>query len=96
MAAILVTAVVTNPNKEKHIDKLNEKLYGLVPESGKNSFVKTIGKMVSNPILERIVKVDNYFFFSISKADILGEEETLGYGFLGMVFFTDAVKDLEN
>ncbi len=93
--AIPVIAVITNPDKEKHIDKLSEKIYKQVPNSEKYSIVRNLGKIVSNPILEQIVTIDNYFFFSISKVNILGEEETLGYGFLGMVFFTDTVNDLE-
>jgi len=93
--AIIVTAIVSNPDKDKHIEKLNEKLYDLVPDTEKSSLVKTIGTLVSNPILDKVVTVDNYYLFSVSKIGVLGKEETLGYGVFGMVFFTDKVNDLE-
>jgi hypothetical protein len=92
---IIVTAIMTNPNKDKHIEKLNDKLYDLVPDSDKTSLVKKIGKLVSNPLLDKVVTVDNYFLFSVSRIEVMGKSETLGYGFLGMVFFTDKVNDLD-
>lgn len=92
---IIVVAFMTNPEKETHIDKINEKLYDLLPTGQKSSIIKDIGKLVSNQILEQLITVDNYYIFSVSKIEILGESETISYGAFGMVFFTDKIKDVD-
>jgi hypothetical protein len=92
---LLVVAFITNPDKNKHTEKLNEKLYDIVPENDQTSIFKKIGKIVSNPLLDKVITVDNYYLFSVSKIEILGKTETLGYGVFGMVFFTDTVNNLD-
>ncbi len=89
---IIVVAVFTNPDKDTHIEKINEKLYDLLPAGQKTSLIKEIGKLVSNQVLDQLISVDNYYVFSISNFDILGESETIAYGVFGMVFFTDKIK----
>ena len=92
---IIVVAFMTNPEKETHIEKINEKLYDLLPTGQKTSIIKEIGKLVSNPILDKFITVDNYFIFSVSKIEILGESEIIAYGAFGMVFFTDKIREVD-
>ncbi len=89
---IIVVAVITNPDKDTHIEKINEKLYDLLPAGQKTSIIKEIGKLVSNQVLDQLITVDNYYVFSVSKFEILGESEAISYGVFGMVFFSDKVK----
>lgn len=92
---IIVAAFMTNPDKDTHVKKINKKLYDILPVGQKTSIVKEIGKLVTNPILDKLITVENYYVFSVSKIELLGASETIGYGVFGMVFFTDKVNEID-
>ena len=92
---IIVAAVMTKPDKDKHIEKINEKIYDILPIGQKTSIIKELGKLVSNPILDRLISYENYYVFSVSKIEILGESETISYGVFGIVFFTEKINDID-
>jgi hypothetical protein len=93
--ALIVVAFISNPEKESHIKKINDKLYDLVPENRNKSIIEKVGKLISNPILDEIIEYENYFVFSMTKVDILGETETISYGFFGLVFLTEEVNNID-
>lgn len=93
--AILVIAFMTNPGKETHVEKINDKLYDLLPKHKKKSIIESIGRVVSDKVLEQLITIDNYYLFSVSKIEIMGTSETIGYGFFGTVIFTEKIREID-
>ena len=92
---LIVIAFMTNPDKSTHIEKINDKLFDLLPNNEKTSIIKSIGRVVSDQVLDRVISVNNYLVFSVSKIEIMGKSETIGYGVFGMVIFTDKIRDVD-
>lgn len=93
--AILCIAYLTNPDKETHVDKINDKLFDLLPKHEKKSIIESIGRVFSDKVFDNIVTIDNYYLFSVSKIEIMGKSETIGYGFFGMVVFTEKIREVD-
>jgi hypothetical protein len=93
--AILVVAFITNPDKQRHVEKINDKLYDLLPVNEQKSIIGTLGRVVSDKVTEQLVTVDNYYLFSVSKFEIMGKTEVIGYGFFGTVIFTEKIREID-
>ena len=94
--ALITVLFITNPSEDKHIQEVKTKL--------KSTFKKEMSKNLMNETSSDksfgsglgFVSRDNFFLFSLTKAEYKGETKTIGFGVLGNVFVTDKIRDIFN
>jgi hypothetical protein len=99
---IILIAVITNPNQDRHEEVIKNKLNSYLQESMNESLNesnndweqagKAIGLMLGGALIDRIIdnliSTDNYVIFSISKVTWDGKTKIIGIGVFGNVFLT--------
>lgn len=96
LSLIIITAVITNPKKENHLDKVfNEFIVNKNDLAKTNSFELMALPFAKNAFGE-ILSVDNYVFFSIGKIKFNGINEKISIGFFGNVFLTRNKSEWDN
>lgn len=96
LSLVIITAVITNPKKENHLDKVfNEFIVN------KNELAKTNGfELMALPFAKNafgeILSVDNYVLFSIGKIKFNGINEKISIGVFGNVFLTINKSEWDN
>lgn len=103
---ILLIAILTNPSKEDHKEKVKETLHTFYQKSLKEtepdsekSFAalgSLIGETLINSFIENAITRDNYVLFSLTTISYRGEEKSIGYGVFGNVFLSDKIEDAFN
>ncbi len=104
--AILLLAILTNPSKDDHKEKVKETLHTFYQKTLKetqpdseNSFAalgSLIGESIVNTFIENAITRDNYVLFSLTKISYQGEEKSIGFGLFGNVFLSDRVEEAFN
>ncbi|MEN9445355.1 MAG: hypothetical protein RIS47_2246 [Bacteroidota bacterium] len=106
---LFIIAAITNPSLETHKTLLKEKLYKKMEDERQKAiqayqgnmwtesisdFGMTLGKQFTNRIVDQLVYVDNFFFFSITKIDLADSDIIIGVGFFGTVMFFSNFNDI--
>lgn len=100
VVALLVTAVLTCPDKQAHKDaimsvvkeRLKEDMSDANP--GWAMLGQSIGSSLSSLVLETGLTVENHFIYSVGKYDLDSEKKRISFGLFGHVF-TIRKKDLD-
>ena len=107
---IIIIAVITNPNQDRHKEVLKNKLQASLQNyiKGDNQSDKEedynagqaigvmIGGFVIDKIVDNLVSTDNYVIASTTKITWNGEPRVVGIGVFGNVFYTSKFNDLLN
>jgi len=107
---IILIAVITNPNQDRHKEVIKNKLNSYLQESMKESMKdsgndweqagKAIGVILGGAIIDKIVdnlvSTENYVLFSITKITWDGKTKIIGIGALGNVFLTKKLDESLN
>jgi len=105
-SAIILTAIITNPNQAAHKEKVKSTITAYYQEqltkdktttdNGFKALGSIIGNSFINSIVETAVSSDNYFLFSVTKINYEGQEKTIGYGVFGNVFLFSKIEKAFN
>lgn len=104
---ILLVAVLTNPNLDRHKEAIKTKLNSYLQESMKEDIKKTdekwgkvgqsigviLGGVFVDRIVDNLVSTDNYVLFSTTKVTYDGQTKIVGVGFFGNVFLSKKLDD---
>lgn len=107
---IIIIAVITNPNQDRHKEVIKTKLNTYIQKSMNEKQTETnnkweqagqvLGMMISgaiiDPIIDNLVSTDNYVLFSTTKITWDGKTKIVGIGAFGNVFLTSQLNDALN
>ena len=106
LALILIIASFTNPKEGQHKEILNTKLNILIQKNMEKEQQPTnewgqmgqelalkLGTVMVNNIIDKMVIIDNYFIFSITKIKKDDKTKLIVIGAFGNVFFTKKLDD---
>ncbi len=107
---IILVAVLTNPDQNRHKEVVKDKLITFLQKSIKKDQTKPndeyeeagqairimLGGMIVEKILDNFLSTDNYVVFSITKITWQGEKKIIGIGALGNVFLTKELDEALN
>lgn len=102
---LLIVAVFTNPNQDRHKEVVKNKLNVLMQKAVKDSFKNSdsgaeqigsaLGLMLGGAMLDRMIEsmvsTDNYVLFSTTKISWEGKTKLIGIGAFGNVFISDEI-----
>ncbi len=111
-AFIILIAVISNPNEDKHKSAVKSKVLAFnvanavsdIANSSDNNYnnvSRSIGTALGGVIVEQLINSilssDNYLVFSTTKVTWKGETKIIGFGAFGNVFLSDELeKTFEN
>jgi hypothetical protein len=104
---ILVVAVLTNPNQDRHKEVIRSKFNSYMQKSMSDGLSKSqneweqagqvlgmmLGGALIDGIISNIVTTDNYVIFSTTKINWEGESKVIGVGLFGNVFLTSKIDE---
>jgi len=98
---VLLVAIFTNPDLERHKEILKSEIHAYMQKEIKNNTSEmpeqALGALLGGALIDRmvdsIVSTDNYLVFSTSKITWEGQSRIVGFGVFGNVFITGKVKD---
>lgn len=107
---VLLVAIITNPNQDRHKEVLKAKLNAYMHQSLKATQSgsgdewaqagQALGLMMGGAMIEGIidnmVSTDNYLLFSLTKINVEGKSKVVGIGAFGNVFLTSRLNDEMN
>src|ERR1035437_10328861 len=108
IAFIILIAVITNPNDDKHKSSVKSKLLSLTLQKSVNNIANEtgnqfyqaglgIGTMIGGALAEQLinnsVSTDNYLIFSTTKITWNGETKIIGFGAFGNVYLSDKIDE---
>lgn len=110
IGVILLVAILTNPNQDRHKEVLKNKLNAVIQkemankadqsDDGFGQAGEALGMMFGSAIVDRMidnmVSADNYVLFSITKITVKGESKTIGVGVFGNVYLVKELDDKLN
>lgn len=112
LSILLVAILIfSNPSEENHIESVKnkvkmafkKKMASEMIENESNSMQslgKGLGLLFGDAVIDKMadgfISRDNYFLFSITKADYKGENKIIGLGLLGNVFISDEISKIFN
>lgn len=99
---ILLVAILTNPNQDRHKEVIRAKFISFIQKSMSEALSETnneweqagqalgvmLGGAMIDGIISNIVTTDNYVIFSTIKISWGGESKVIGVGAFGNVFLT--------
>lgn len=99
LAAILLTAYLTNPKEEKHQERLESKLTEVIDEimaERQDDLVaysawKLGGNLFVRTFVDRYVTVDNYYLCSLTRLHWEGKSYVVGIGGFRNVYITKRI-----
>lgn len=93
--AILLVAIITNPSKERHKDKVIQRVEAAM---GTVVYPSTTEGLKNDPFLDKIVdsyiKYSNYFLFSTTSVKFQGHSQTIGFGMFGFVYIPEKLEEV--
>lgn len=101
IALILLVAVLTNPNPERHREavktKLNAYMQQTMKDNGSETEGQAFGALIGGALIDRmvetVVSTDSYLIFSTTKVTWEGKTRVIGFGVFGNVYITGQVKE---
>jgi len=107
---ILLVAVITNPNQDRHKEVIKAKLNSYMQKSMSEGLSDTdneweqvgqalgimLGGAMIDGIISNLVTTDNYVIFSTTKISWEGESKVIGVGAFGNVFLTRKLDEALN
>jgi hypothetical protein len=110
ISMIILIAVITNPNQERHKEVIKDRIMTYLQKSinidqaePKNDWAETgqaLGIMLGGALVDRIVdnliSTDNYVLFSRTKITWNGKTKIIGIGAFGNVFITSKLDESLN
>lgn len=104
---IVLIAVITNPNQERHKEAVKNKLNSYMQKAMKENLTgnndlqqagQALGMMLGGAFIDRmidnLVSADNYVLFSLTKITWDGQTKVVGVGVFGNVFFSSKLDEL--
>jgi len=102
---ILLVAVLTNPNQDRHKEVLRAKFNSYMQKSMSERHTESgneweqagqalgmmLGGALIDGIISNLVTTDNYVIFSTTKMTWKGESKVIGVGVFGNVFLTNKI-----
>ncbi len=102
---ILLVAVLTNPNQDRHKEVLRAKFNSYMQKSMSERHTESgneweqagqaLGMMLGGALIDGIISnlviTDNYVIFSTTKMTWKGESKVIGVGVFGNVFLTNKI-----
>lgn len=98
MVLLAVVMFVTNPREQQHVDRAMQALKDRKIEGlGLNTDYLTIGeglvgKDKMDELLKKFITRKNYYLFSLTEIDLLGDKRIVGLGIFGHIFSIDDLK----
>src|SRR5690606_37130232 len=102
IGTIILIAIFTNPNQDRHKEVIRNKFNTIMQKSfkeekkGENEVAQALGLMLggalAGSLLDNLISTDNYLLFSTTKMMWEGETKVIGIGAFGNVFL---LKDFE-
>src|ERR1051326_4847669 len=95
--AVLVVAAITNPPVEAHRAAMNRALHQYMDEKGVEPGNLTSALLTGTLLsagTDQLVRADNYFFFSLTRLDLVVTTRTIGIGIFGHVLLYGSVQDM--
>lgn len=110
ISLIILVAVVSNPNQDRHKEVIKNKLITYLQKSikkgqtGPKDDLEEVGQvlglmlggMIVDKILDNFMSTDNYVVFSTTKITWEGETKIIGIGAFGNVFITKELDESLN
>ncbi len=104
---IILFAMLTNPNQDRHKEVIKNKLISYMQKSMKENLTETdnkweqagqalgimLGGIIVDRVIENLVSTDNYVLFSTTKISWEGETKVIGIGVFGNVFVTSKLDE---
>ena len=96
LVALSITAILTNPPRERHEEEVKLKAntylkHSLSSNDDLGDFGKAAGLLfggfVVNRLIENVIEVENYSLFSLTKLTWDGQTSTIAIGAFGNIFF---------
>lgn len=102
LGMVVILAAVTNPSVGDHRDAVKEKVHkhlkekfadtaddteGSWGEIG-NSLGLALGAVLLDPMVKKVIRVDNYVLFSLTRAEWEDDSNVIGVGLFGHVFLS--------
>lgn len=110
ISAFAIILFFTNPSEINHIDSVKSKLKSLykkemannlMNDTGENSFSSIgnglgllFGDIFIDKMTDGFISRENYYLFSLTKAEFNGEENIIGLGIIGNVYLSDKINDI--
>lgn len=93
LTIVIVGAVITNPKKEAHVtaakDYIVEYMNEEKPEDGMELLGRTMVVGLADLVITQMMKVENYFLFSLTIAKTGNESRVVGIGAFNHVYIFD-------
>ena len=107
---VIVIAVLTNPNQDRHKEVLRAKLTSFMQKSmsrgvsvsneewdnSSNALGIMFGGLIVEGIIANVVSTENYLVFSTTKVTWDGDTKVIGFGAFGNVYITDKLDEALN
>lgn len=98
---ILLIAVLTNPNPERHREavktEINAYMQKTIKDNGSEAEGQALGALLGGALIDRmvesVVSTSNYLIFSTTKVTWEGKTRVIGFGVFGNVYITGQVKE---
>ncbi len=110
LSILLVAILIfSNPSEEVHIQSVKSKLKIAFKKKMSSEIVKNqndtfsslgngLGLLLGDSFIDKLtdgfVTRDNFFLFSLTKAEFKGQQKTIGFGILGNVFLSDKIENV--
>lgn len=110
IGVLILIAILTNPNQDRHKSAIKNKFYAIYQKSlkqndtGDNNEWEQAGQAIGmafgnifiDGIIDNLVSTDNYILFSLTKITWDGNSKVVGMGVFGNVFISSQLdKKLE-
>lgn len=107
---IVLVAILTNPNEDKHKEVMKSKANSYMQKYIKGSLTETdseqeqagqglgmmLGGVLVDRIIDNIVSVNNYILFSTTEISWDGQTKVIGVGAFGNVYVTSKLDEAMN
>ncbi|MCO5231012.1 MAG: DUF4359 domain-containing protein [Chitinophagales bacterium] len=102
IGVLVLIAILTNPNQDKHKSAIKNKFYRIYQQSIKENYSEddnewaqagqaigmAFGNIFIDGIIDNLVSSDNYILFSLTKVTWNGDTKVVGLGAFGNVYIS--------
>jgi hypothetical protein len=110
IAFLIIVAILTNPNPERHKEVVKNKIYKYLQkpileeatnvnsrgEDAISALDILLGSTFVDGVIDNLVSTDNYLLFSTTNLSYDGKTKTIGYGVFGNVYIAKELEDAMN